>query len=151
MIAVLQRVSRAKVMVDGRTTGAIDQGLLILLGVHRDDTAADSSFLVDKTATLRIFNDDTGKMNRSVRDVCGSALVVSQFTLVGDWRKGRRPSFTAAATPDDSERLYRHFMDGLRTYGIPVARGEFGAMMQVELVNDGPVTFVLDSNVRRKN
>lgn len=134
-------------MVNDHTTGAIDQGLLILLGVHKDDTEADSDFLVDKTATLRIFNDDAGKMNRSVRDVEGSALVVSQFTLVGDWRKGRRPSFTAAATPDDSKRLYRHFMAGLRTCGIAVASGEFGAMMQVELVNDGPVTFVLDSKI----
>lgn len=148
MIAVLQRVSEAKVTVDGQVTGAIGPGLVVLLGVHQEDTEEDSTFLVEKTATLRIFNDDTGKMNLSLLDVGGSALVVSQFTLVGDWRKGRRPSFTRAAAPEDGNHLYEHFLEGLRAYHIPVASGLFGAMMQVQLVNDGPVTFVLDSKER---
>lgn len=145
MIAVLQRVSSAQVSVDGRVTGSIGQGLVVLLGVHRDDTEADSTFLVEKTANLRIFSDEAGKMNLSLLDVGGSALVVSQFTLVGDWRKGRRPSYINAAAPEEGERLYEHFMDGLRVRDIPVASGRFGAMMQVQLVNNGPVTFVLDS------
>jgi len=148
MIAVLQRVSSAQVTVDGQVTGSIGQGLVILLGVHRDDTEADSTFLVEKTANLRIFSDEAGKMNLSLLDVGGSALVVSQFTLVGDWRKGRRPSYINAAAPEEGERLYEHFMDGLRVRDIPVASGRFGAMMQVQLVNDGPVTFVLDSKER---
>ncbi len=148
MIAVLQRTSRGSVTVDGEVTGAIGQGLVVLLGVHRDDTEADSTFLVEKAANLRIFSDDAGKMNLSLLDVGGSALVVSQFTLVGDWRKGRRPSYINAAAPEEGERLYEHFMDGLRERNIPVASGRFGAMMQVELVNDGPVTFVLDSKER---
>jgi len=148
MIAVLQRVSSAQVTVDGQVTGAIGQGLVVLLGVHRDDTEADSTFLVEKTANLRIFSDEAGKMNLSLLDVGGSALVVSQFTLVGDWRKGRRPSYINAAAPEEGERLYEHFMDGLRVRDIPVASGRFGAMMQVQLVNDGPVTFVLDSKER---
>ena len=148
MIAVLQRVSSAQVTVDGQVTGSIGQGLVILLGVHRDDTEADSTFLVEKTANLRIFSDEAGKMNLSLLDVGGSALVVSQFTLVGDWRKGRRPSYINAAAPEKGERLYEHFMDGLRVRDIPVASGRFGAMMQVQLVNDGPVTFVLDSKER---
>ncbi|MBA7657984.1 MAG: D-tyrosyl-tRNA(Tyr) deacylase [Calditrichaeota bacterium] len=145
MIAVLQRVSEAQVTVDGQVTGAIGQGLVVLLGVHRDDTEADSTFLVEKTANLRIFSDEAGKMNLSLLDVGGGALVVSQFTLVGDWRKGRRPSYINAAAPEEGERLYEHFMDGLRERNIHVASGRFGAMMQVQLVNDGPVTFVLDS------
>ncbi len=145
MIAVLQRVSEAQVTVDGQATGSIGQGLVVLLGVHRDDTEADSTFLVEKAANLRIFSDDAGKMNLSLLDVGGSALVVSQFTLVGDWRKGRRPSYINAAPPESGKRLYEHFMDGLRERNISVASGRFGAMMQVQLVNDGPVTFVLDS------
>ena len=148
MIAVLQRTSRGSVTVDGEVTGAIGQGLVVLLGVHRDDTEADSTFLVEKAANLRIFSDDAGKMNLSLLDVGGSALVVSQFTLVGDWRKGRRPSYINAAAPEEGERLYEHFMDGLRERNIPVASGRFGAMMQVQLVNDGPVTFVLNSKER---
>ena len=148
MIAVLQRTSRGSVTVDGEVTGAIGQGLVVLLGVHRDDTEADSTFLVEKAANLRIFSDDAGKMNLSLLDVGGSALVVSQFTLVGDWRKGRRPSYINAAAPEEGERLYEHFMDGLRERDIPVASGRFGAMMRVQLVNDGPVTFVLDSKER---
>lgn len=148
MIAVLQRVSSARVSVDGVVTGSIDTGLVILLGVHRDDTEADSTFLVKKTAGLRIFNDDASKMNLSIRDVGGCALVVSQFTLVGDWRKGRRPSFINAAPPQLGEHLYEHFIAGLRGHDIPVESGMFGAMMDVSLVNDGPVTFVLDSKER---
>ncbi|MFB0515308.1 MAG: D-aminoacyl-tRNA deacylase [Candidatus Neomarinimicrobiota bacterium] len=145
MIAVLQRVSEAQVTVDGRVTGSIGTGLVVLLGVHRDDTEADSSFLVEKTVNLRIFSDEAGKMNLSLMDVGGSALVVSQFTLVGDWRKGRRPSYINAAPPESGERLYEHYMNGLRAHDIVVESGLFGAMMQVQLVNDGPVTFVLDS------
>ncbi len=145
MIAVLQRVSEAQVTVNNRVTGSIGPGLVILLGVHRNDSEADSSFLVDKTINLRIFNDDAGKLNLSLMDVGGSALVVSQFTLVGDWRKGRRPSYIDAADPALGEHLYEHFMAGLRERDIPVESGLFGAMMQVKLINDGPVTFVLDS------
>ena len=148
MIAVLQRVSSAQVTVDGQVTGSIGQGLVVLLGVHRDDTEADSTFLVEKAANLRIFSDEAGKMNLSLLDVGGSALIVSQFTLVGDWRKGRRPSYINAAAPEEGERLYEHFMNGLRARDIPVASGRFGALMQVQLVNDGPVTFVLDSKER---
>ncbi len=148
MIAVLQRVSRARVLVHGEVTGAIDLGLVILLGVHRDDSEEDSSYLVEKTLMLRIFADDTDKMNRSLLDVRGGALVVSQFTLLGNWRKGRRPSFTRAAPPATGERLYRHYIDSLAARGVPVSSGRFGARMEVELVNDGPVTFVLDSKER---
>ena len=145
MIAVLQRVSEAKVVVDGRVTGAIGRGLVVLLGVHREDSESDCNFLMEKTATLRIFSDENGKMNHSLADTGGAALVVSQFTLVADWRKGRRPSFTSAATPETAEELYEHFIHGLKGRHIPVECGEFGAMMQVQLVNDGPVTLVLDS------
>ncbi|MFC1547373.1 D-aminoacyl-tRNA deacylase [Candidatus Neomarinimicrobiota bacterium] len=148
MIAVLQRVSSASVSVDGTITGSIGTGLVILLGVHQNDTEADSTFLVDKTAGLRIFNDTAGKMNLSIKDVGGRALVISQFTLVGDWRKGRRPSFISAAPPELGEHLYEHFMAGLREHEISVESGVFGAMMDVSLVNDGPVTFVLDSKER---
>lgn len=148
MIAVLQRVSSARVTVAGKPTGTIGDGLVVLLGVHRDDSEEDSSFLVDKTAVLRIFADDAGKMNLSLLDVGGGALVVSQFTLVADWRKGRRPSFTRAAPPEAGMRLYEHFIDGLRARDIPVESGRFGAMMDVQLVNSGPVTFILDSRER---
>ena len=145
MIAVLQRVSEAKVIVDGRVTGAIGRGLVVLLGVHREDSENDCNYLMEKTATLRIFSDENGKMNHSLADTGGAALVVSQFTLVADWRKGRRPSFASAATPETAEELYEHFIHGLKGRNIPVESGEFGAMMQVQLVNDGPVTLVLDS------
>lgn len=145
MIAVLQRVSEAKVVVDGHVTGEIGRGLVVLLGVHREDSENDCNFLVEKTVTLRIFSDENGKMNHSLADTGGTALVVSQFTLVSDWRKGRRPSFTSAAAPETAEQLYEHFMHGLKEWNIPVESGEFGAMMQVQLVNDGPVTLVLDS------
>ena len=145
MIAVLQRVSRASVLVDGRASGSIGPGLVVLLGVHQTDIESDAKFLVEKSVNLRIFSDSAGKMNLSLLDTGGSALVISQFTLVGDWRKGRRPSFIGAAPPEQGERLYEHFIAGLREQGVSVETGVFGAMMDVELVNDGPVTFVLDS------
>ena len=145
MRAVLQRVSRAAVVIDGETVGAIERGLLVLLGVAPTDTPAEAQWLAEKTAGLRIFNDEVGKMNLSVADVRGAVLVVSQFTLYGDSRKGRRPSFIGAATPDLAVPLYEEFVNTLRSLGLPVATGRFGAMMQVELVNDGPVTLILDT------
>ncbi|MBC8402394.1 MAG: D-tyrosyl-tRNA(Tyr) deacylase [Candidatus Marinimicrobia bacterium] len=149
MIAVIQRVSESKVQIDGKTIGEIGQGLLILLGVFDGDTETDGQFLADKIAGLRIFNDENGKMNLSLKDVGGSALVVSQFTLCGDWRKGRRPSYIHAAAAGDGKRLYEDFMARLRNLGLPVKSGKFGAMMDVHLVNDGPVTFVLDSRAKK--
>jgi len=146
MIAVLQRASEGKVTVDDRITGEIHSGLVILLGVAQGDTESGADFLADRIAGFRIFNDDQGKMNRSIRDVNGSALVISQFTLTGDWRKGRRPSFTSAAPPEEGERLYEYFCDQLRKLEVPVKTGKFGAMMKVSLINDGPVTFVMDSH-----
>jgi len=148
MIAVIQRVSESKVVVDNKTVGEIGPGLMILLGVFDDDSETDGEFLAGKIAGLRIFNDENGKMNLSIRDVGGAALVVSQFTLCGDWRKGRRPSYIHAAAPADGERLYEDFIARLRNYSLPVESGQFGAMMQVKLVNDGPVTFVLDSKLK---
>ncbi len=145
MIAVIQRVARASVTIDSQTSGCIDTGLVILLGVASGDTENDVKFLVDKIAGLRIFPDEAGKMNISLKDVGGAALVISQFTLCGDWRKGRRPSFINAAKPDEGERLYDIFCEMLRKTGIPVETGKFGAMMDVSLINEGPVTFVLDS------
>lgn len=145
MIAVLQRVSRAQVTVDGSVVGEIAHGLVIFLGVMDTDDEKDGEFLAEKIAGFRIFNDEQGKMNLSIRDVDGQALVISQFTLCGDWRKGRRPSFVHAAPPEKGNELYQNFMRRLEDKGVPVASGEFGAMMEVDLVNDGPVTFVLDS------
>lgn len=145
MRAVIQRVRRAAVVVAGETVGAIDAGWLVLLGVGPADTAAEAAWLADKVAHLRAFADDAGKMNRSVLDAGGGVLVVSQFTLYGDTRKGRRPSFTGAAPPAVAEPLVERFAAELRGVGLPVATGRFGADMQVELVNDGPVTFVLDT------
>ena len=145
MIAVLQRASEGKVTVEDRITGEIGTGLVILLGVAKGDSEEDADFLADRIAGFRIFNDEHGKMNLSIRDVNGAALVVSQFTLVGDWRKGRRPSFTSAATPEEGERLYEYFCGQLRQLEVPVQTGEFGTMMDVSLINDGPVTFVMDS------
>jgi len=145
MISVLQRTTTAKVTAGERTTGEITTGLVILLGVAQGDSEKDADFLADRITGFRIFNDDDGKMNRSIRDVNGAALVISQFTLAGDWRKGRRPSFTSAASPEEGERLYEYFCEQLRTKGVPVETGEFGAMMDVHLINDGPVTFVMDS------
>ena len=148
MIAVLQRVTTGKVKIGDRIIGDIDNGLVILLGVHRDDKEEDIIFLADKVIGLRIFNDNNGKMNISLQDAEGSVLVISQFTLCGDWRKGRRPSFTKAADPDKGKLLYEGFIDAVRSRGINVETGEFGAAMDVSLVNSGPVTFVLDSHDR---
>ena len=148
MIAVLQRVTTGKVKIGDRIGGDIDNGLVILLGVHRDDKEEDVIFLADKVIGLRIFNDNNGKMNISLQDAEGSVLVISQFTLCGDWRKGRRPSFTKAADPDKGKLLYDGFIDAVRSRGINVETGEFGAAMDVSLVNSGPVTFVLDSHDR---
>jgi D-tyrosyl-tRNA(Tyr) deacylase len=146
MRAVVQRVSRASVTVSGRVTGAIDRGLLVLFGAGAGDTATDLGYIVDKTANLRIFPDDAGKMNRSVLDVGGGVLVVSQFTLYGDARQGRRPAFTGALEPAAARALYEQAIEAFRTAGITrVEAGEFAADMQVELVNDGPVTILLDS------
>ncbi len=145
MRAVVQRVSRAKVVVDGETIGEIGCGLLVLLGVTHTDTPAQAQWLADKVAGLRIFNDADGKMNRDLGDVDGSMLIVSQFTLHGDCRKGKRPSFVDAAPPPVAIPLYEAFINAVKALGIPVATGRFGADMQVELVNDGPVTLIVDS------
>jgi D-aminoacyl-tRNA deacylase len=146
MRAVVQRVSRARVTVEDRITGEIAAGLMILLGVGRNDTSAVAVGMAGKIANLRIFEDDEGKMNRSLLDVGGSALVVSQFTLYGDARGQRRPSFIAAAPPEHANKLYEEFSDALRKLGVTVATGVFQAMMSVELVNEGPVTILLDSD-----
>ena len=148
MIAVLQRVTTGKVKIGDRIVGDIDNGLVILLGVHQDDKEEDIVFLADKVISLRIFNDNNGKMNISLQDAEGSVLVISQFTLCGDWRKGRRPSFTKAADPDKGKLLYDGFINAVRSRGINVETGEFGAAMDVSLINSGPVTFVLDSHDR---
>jgi D-tyrosyl-tRNA(Tyr) deacylase len=146
MRAVVQRVSSARVTVDGRVTGEITNGQLILIGVGHNDTSAIAAALAEKIANLRILEDDQQKMNRSLLDVKGSALVVSQFTLYGDARGQRRPSFVAAAPADQAKNLYEEFAEGLRSLGVTVATGVFGAMMSVELVNEGPVTILLDSD-----
>jgi D-aminoacyl-tRNA deacylase len=145
MRAVLQRVSRASVTVEGTVVGQIGAGWLVLLGVARNDADGDAERLAQKTVNLRAFEDAQGKMNRSVAEIGGGVLVVSQFTLLADCRTGRRPSFTDAADPADAERLYRRFVDAVRAVGLQVETGVFRAMMQVELVNDGPVTMLLDS------
>ncbi len=145
MRAVVQRVSRAEVRVDGRPTGRIDRGLAVLVGVGQGDTEDDARLLADKVAALRIFEDAAGKMNLAVAEVGGGVLVVSQFTLFGDARKGNRPSFTDAAPPDHANALYERFCAEVAGRGLPVAKGVFRAHMQVELVNDGPVTILLDS------
>ena len=145
MRAVVQRVSRASVTVEGRVTGEIAGGLMILLGVGREDTSAVATSLAEKIANLRIFDDDQGKMNRSLLDVKGSALVVSQFTLYGDARGQRRPSFIAAAPPEQAKTLYEDFTRKMQALGVNTATGVFQTMMSVELVNEGPVTILLDS------
>ena len=145
MRACLQRVRRARVTVGGQVTGEIGAGMLVLLGVAGDDTEADARQMAQKIAGLRIFDDAQGKMNLAVSDVGGSMLVVSQFTLLGDCRKGRRPSFTEAAGPDLAVRLYEVFVAAVAALGIPVATGRFREHMEVELVNDGPVTLLVDS------
>ncbi|MCL6481259.1 MAG: D-tyrosyl-tRNA(Tyr) deacylase [Firmicutes bacterium] len=145
MRAVIQRVARACCRVGGNTTGEIGPGLVVLLGVGRNDTERDAAYLAEKTATLRIFADEQGKMNRSVLDVGGAVLVVSQFTLYGDARGQRRPSFVQAAPPESGKRLYEEYVRALAALGVPVQTGVFQAQMQVELINDGPVTILLDS------
>ncbi|WP_156276058.1 D-aminoacyl-tRNA deacylase [Neomoorella glycerini] len=145
MRAVVQRVKRARVTVEGQEVGAIGPGLVVFLGVGQGDNGDDVAYLADKVANLRIFADNEGKMNLSVREVGGEVLAVSQFTLYGDCRKGRRPSFTAAAPPELAGELYRQFIASLAAYGIRVATGQFQADMLVALENDGPVTMLLDS------
>ena len=147
MIALLQRVSEAKVTVDDKIAGEIGSGLLIFLGVFQNDALEDTKFLTNKIVHLRIFDDDAGKMNRSLLDVEGAVLVVSQFTLCADTKKGRRPSFIKAAQPKLGEKFYNNFIQDLKKRGVSVATGIFGAMMDVQLVNDGPVTFLLDSKI----
>ena len=145
MRAVVQRVSRAKVTVGDWTSGEIGMGLLVLLGVGHQDTESDATYLAEKITGLRIFEDEDGKMNLSVKDVAGSILAVSQFTLYGDVRRGKRPSFDAAAPPDPARRLYESFVQRIEAAGIRCETGRFQEMMQVELVNEGPVTILLDS------
>lgn len=148
MIAVLQRVSRGEVKISGRVNGKIDQGYVILLGVAEDDEQQDADWLAEKVIGLRIFEDENGKMNLSIKDIEGKALVISQFTLLADYKRGRRPGFTRAAKPEKAIPLYEHFMDQLWSQGIEVEKGEFGAEMQVHIMNEGPVTLVLDSSVK---
>ena len=146
MRAVVQRVSRAQVTVDRKVVGKIEAGLLVLLGVSTTDTETDADYLADKIAGLRIFEDQDGKMNRSVAEAGGAVLVVSQFTLYGDVRRGKRPSFDAAARPEQARKLYEYFVERIRAAGLRCETGQFQEMMQVELVNDGPVTILLDSS-----
>jgi D-aminoacyl-tRNA deacylase len=145
MIAVVQRVISSSVTIDQSVVGAIGPGINVLLGVADGDGETDADYLAAKVANLRIFEDDRGKMNRSLIDMAGQMLVVSQFTLLGDCRKGRRPSFIKAAPPDLAERLYQHFVEKVKKLGVDVQTGRFGAMMQVNIVNDGPVTLLVHS------
>lgn len=150
MRLVIQRVREARVTVNDSTAGSIGTGLLVLLGISRDDTTGDADYLVDKLLGLRIFPDDAGKMNRDIRESGGALLIVSQFTLYGDCRRGRRPSFDHAAGPDQAQQLYTYFVESARRGPVPVETGVFQAMMQVYLVNDGPVTILIDSGDRVK-
>ncbi|WP_195575996.1 D-aminoacyl-tRNA deacylase [Paenibacillus sp. 1001270B_150601_E10] len=145
MKVVVQRAKDAKVVVEGQTVGQIDKGFMLLVGVTHEDTEQDVNWLADKIVGLRVFEDEEGKMNDSVQDIGGAILSVSQFTLYGDCRKGRRPNFMAAARPELAEKLYESFNDCLRSHGITVETGRFGAMMDVSFTNDGPVTLILDS------
>jgi D-tyrosyl-tRNA(Tyr) deacylase len=146
MRTVIQRVRRASVCVSGTTVGQIEQGIAVLLGIHRDDTASEIDWMAEKIANLRIFEDEKGAMNLSLFDIGKEMLIVSQFTLYGDCRKGRRPGYSAAAAPDIAEPLYLKFISKVEQMGIPTATGEFGAMMEVHLVGDGPVTLLIDSD-----
>lgn len=146
MRVVVQRVTRASVTVDGKNVGEIENGLVVLLGIGRDDSKEDADYVADKIAALRIFADSEGKMNRSVVDINGSLLLISQFTLYGDVRRGLRPSWIDAAPPDIAEELYNYFVERCRANVKRIATGSFRRMMQVELVNDGPVTILIDSN-----
>ena len=148
MKLVVQRVKTASVTVDGKTVGEIGSGLLVLVGVSHDDTAADAAHLAKKTSTLRIFQDDAGKMNHSVIDTGGAVLAVSQFTLCGDCKKGNRPSFVGAAAPEKGLKLYEEYVKQLRTLGLRVETGTFQTEMEVHLLNDGPVTLILESTGR---
>ncbi len=145
MRIVVQRSKESKVTVEGRVSGEISRGFVILVGVTHEDEEKDAAYLADKAANLRVFEDETGKMNLSLLDVGGEVLSVSQFTLYGDCRKGRRPNFMEAARPDHAEKIYEAFNNHLRNAGIKVETGEFGAMMNVEINNDGPVTLIIDS------
>ncbi|MEE4239988.1 MAG: D-aminoacyl-tRNA deacylase [Desulfopila sp.] len=145
MRAVIQRVSRATVYSNNRTSGKIDKGLLVLLGIQTEDGEAEINWMAEKIAHLRIFEDNNGKMNLSLLDIRGEMLIVSQFTLYGDCRKGRRPGFSSAAPPETAQPLYRKFITRVEKTGIRTSTGDFGAQMQVELINDGPVTLLLDS------
>ncbi len=145
MRAVVQRVSRASVRVDDEIVGQIEKGLLVLLGVAQDDTEADADYLADKIVGMRVFEDADEKMNVTVTEIGGAVLAVSQFTLYGDMRRGKRPSFDAAARPEQARRLYHYFVEKIRAAGVPCETGKFQAMMEVELVNDGPVTILIDS------
>jgi D-tyrosyl-tRNA(Tyr) deacylase len=145
MRAVVQRVTDARVEVAGEPVGEIGAGLLVLLGIARDDTRDDADYLADKTLNLRVFDDDQGKMNRSLLESGGAMLVVSQFTLYGDVRRGRRPSYSDAAEPEKANQLYEYFVERVRSFGVRVETGIFQAMMKVSLTNDGPVTILLDS------
>lgn len=146
MKVVVQRSKQAKVVIEGEAVGAIDSGLVLLVGITREDTEADVIWMADKVANLRIFEDESGKMNLSITDTGGQLLSVSQFTLYADCRKGRRPNFMAAARPEQAESLYDKFNETLRSMGLVVETGRFGAMMDVELINSGPVTLILESD-----
>lgn len=150
MRLVLQRVSHAQVSVDGRVVGEVGRGILVLLGIQTGDGFGEMEWGAKKTAELRIFNDDNNKMNLSLNDINGEVMVISQFTLLADVEKGRRPSFLNAAPPKEAEELYLYFVDCLRKFGIPTAMGVFGARMSVSLVNEGPVTVVIDRSVAEK-
>ena len=145
MRMVIQRVTEASVTVGGAVVGSIGKGIAVLLGVAKGDAEQDADFLANKLVNVRIFEDDAGKMNRSVQEIGGEILVVSQFTLLGDCRKGRRPGFSDAAPPDEADRLYQYFVEQVRRLGVRVATGQFQAMMLVKISNDGPVTFVIES------
>ena len=150
MRLVIQRVKESKVTVKGSTTGSIRSGLLVLIGISREDTRADADYMLDKLLGLRIFPDDSGKMNRNIGESGGALLLVSQFTLYGDCRKGRRPSFDRAAPPEQAQPLYEYFVESARRGTVPVETGIFQASMEVHLINDGPVTILLDSDDRQK-
>ncbi|WP_054027264.1 D-aminoacyl-tRNA deacylase [Bacillus sp. FJAT-28004] len=147
MKVVVQRSKQAKVDIEGETVGSIESGLVLLVGMTHEDTETDVKWMADKVANLRIFEDESGKMNHSISDIGGQLLSVSQFTLYGDCRKGRRPNFMAAARPEQAEQLYDLFNETLRSLGLTVETGRFGAMMDVELINSGPVTLILESSI----